>query len=691
MTDPKLKSQTTHAFKASKNLEAFINHAKYEIKLWSELPGFEWSSPKWPTHYNPVRFCNIKGVQNSPHKPIRDVDEMSSTFINFAKAYLRYKQHQKQTKVFRRGMTAMRLLEHSIIQDLGCADINRVEARHFTAASISIQTFGFQDTSGIGACLQKLAQDISTLNLSIAETCNWKNPYIGSHSTHLKNKHLSQEERQAKLPDDEGLLALAEIFSNGYSSEQDDEDVFISTITCLLLSAPMRISELGRFSKNVYKNTPDKFGTVQGHLNYWSPKTGEYVTKEIPAVICTHTEAAIARLMKITAEGRRLAEHYETNNLTFYRHSQCPSVGDDELLTSSQIAQALGYKRSNVASIFIHSITGNYTLKGWTLNKLWREVVLVRHKRLNPHFPYQLPATENSGTRIKMSNALICLRYRQLSSHQRTSPVLLSPYTPSSFSLRVNGAIQKRESKDVTMSIFLKHGYPNTKIRSHEMRHFLNTLAQEAGIPITAITQWSTRASNAQTSTYMHMSSERKAAKISSSRGRNLTLTLPPVTEADYNLRNKGPLISTRYGICLHPWTVTPCTKHADCLNCNDLLICKGHKRSNEAIIQERNRVYENFMAAKTRVDKGEKVANRWYEAHKFNLERLNLLVETLDSTDVPHGSPIRISGTSFTHEDRILYSTKPSEQVSTIQTQEHTNIDYHSDVLDCLKLLSEE
>lgn len=691
MTDPELQSQTTYACKVSKNLEAFINHAKYEIKLWSDLSGFEWSSPKWPTHHNPVRFCNIQGVQNSPHKPIRDVDELSSPFIDFAKAYLRYKQHQKQTKVFRRGMTAMRLLEHSIIQDLGCADINRVEARHFTAASISIQTFGFQDTSGIGACLQKLAQDISTLNLSIAETRNWKNPYIGSHSTHLKNKHLSQEERQAKLPDDEGLLALAEIFSNGYSSEQDDEDVFISTITCLLLSAPMRISELGRFSKNVYKNTPDKFGTGQGHLNYWSPKTGEYVTKEIPAVICTHTEAAIARLMKITAEGRRLAEHYETNNLKFYRHSQCPSVGDDELLTSSQIALALGYKHPNVASMFIHSITGNYTLKGWTLNKLWKEVVLVRHKHLNPHFPYQLSATENSGARIKMSNALICLRYRQLSSHQRTSPVLLSPYTPSSFSLRVNGAIQKRDTKDVTMSIFLKHGYPNTKIRSHEMRHFLNTLAQEAGIPIVAITQWSTRASNAQTSTYMHMSSERKAAKISSLRGKDITQTLPPVTEADYNLRNKGPLISTRYGICLHPWTVTPCTKHADCLNCNDLLICKGHKRSNEAIIQERNRVHENFMAAKSRIDKGEKVANRWYEAHKINLERLNLLLSTLDSTDVPHGSPIRISGTSFTHEARILHSTKPNQQVSTIEIQEHTNINYHSDVLDCIKLLPEE
>lgn len=691
MPNSEFQSQAIYASNASENIEAFISHARYEIKLWSDLPGFDWSSPKWPTHHHPVRFCNIQGVQNSPHKPIRDVDELSFPFIDFAKAYLRYKQHQKQTKVFRRSMTAMRLLEHSLIQDFGYADISRVDTRHFTAASISIQTFGFKDTSGIGACLQNLAEDISNLNLSIAETRNWKNPYIGAHSTHKKNKYLSQEERQAKLPDDEGLLALAEIFSNGYSSEQDDEDIFISTVTCLLLSAPMRISELGRFRKTVFKKTHDKYGTEQGYLNYWSPKTGEYVTKETPAVICAHTETAITRLIEITEEGRRLAAHYETNNLKFYRHSQCPSVDDDESLTSLQITQALGYNNSSTASSFIHSITGRFSLKGWTLNKLWREVVLVRHKQLNPHFPYQLPATENSGARIKMSKALICLRYRQLSSHQRTSPILLSSYTPSSYSLRVNGTIQKRATKDVSMSIFLKHDYPNTKIRSHEMRHFLNTLAQEAGIPMEAITQWSTRASNVQTSTYMHMSSERKAAKISELRGKNITQTLPPVTEADYNLRDKGPLISTRYGICLHPWTVTPCTKHADCLNCNELLICKGHKRSNEAIIRERDQVYENFMVAKSKIDKGEKVATRWFESHKKNLERLNLLVETINSTDIPYGSPIRILGTSFTHEDRILDSTKPDEQPSIIKIQEHTNVDYHADVLDCLKLLSEE
>lgn len=686
----KFQPLTTYASQVSSNLEAFISHAKYEITLWSDFPNFDWSSPKWPTHHNPVRFCNIQGIRNSPHKPITGADEMSSPFIDFAKAYLRHKQHKKKTKVFRRGMTAMRLLEHSLIQDLGRADINRVEARHFTAACISIQTFGYKDTSGIGASLEKLAQDISNLNLSIAETCNWKHPYVGAHSTHLKNKYLSHEERQAKLPDDEGLLALAEIFSNGYSSEQDDEDVFISSITCLLLSAPMRISELGRFSKTVYKVTSDKFGMEQGHLNYWSPKTGEYVTKEIPTIICTHTEAAITRLLKTTEEGRRLAEHYETNDFRFYRHSECPSVGDDELLTSLQIAQALGYKSPSMASGFIHSITGKYTLKEWTLSKLWREVILVRHKQLNPHFPYQLSAAENSGTRIKMSNAVICLRYRQLSSHQRTNPVLLSPYTSSCYSLRVNGAIQKRETKNVTMSIFLKHGYPNTKIRSHEMRHFLNTLAQEAGVPMEAITQWSTRASNAQTRTYMHMSSERKAANISEARGKTITQSLPPVTEADYNLRDKGPLISTRYGICLHPWTTTPCIKHADCLNCNELLICKGHKRSNEAIIQERNRVYENFTAAKQRIEKGEKVANRWFEAHKKNLEHLSLLVETLSSTTIPHGSPIRILESAFTHEDRILESIKPNEQFSVSKVQD-AKLEYHADVLDCLKLLSEE
>jgi hypothetical protein len=676
--------------KASENLNDFIRKAKHEIKLWSNLPGFDWGSTKWPTHNHPVRFCNIQGTYNSPHNAIKETEKMSIPFIEFAKAYLRYTQNQKETKVFRRAMTAMRLLEHSLIEDLGYADITRVETRHFTAASISIQTFDFSDTDGIGACLQKIAQDISSLNLSRAETCNWKHPYTGANSAYSKNKHLSEKKRREKLPDDEGLLALAEIFSNGYSSEQDDEDVFVSSTTCLLLSAPLRISELGRFTVTVFKEDSDKHGAKQHYLNYWSPKTGGYVTKEVPAVISDNTEEAIKRLKTITEEGRLLARHYETSD-KFYRHSGCPMVGDDDLLTPSQVTEALGYGSTNAASSLIHGITGKYTLSGWTLSRLWKEVILVRHNFLNPHFPYQIPAAKDSGARIRMSDALVCLRYRQLSSHQRTSPVFLTPYTLGSYSLRVNGVVQERATKNVSMSIFLKHGYPNIKIRSHEMRHFLNTMAQEADIPLEAITRWSTRASNAQTRTYMHVSSERKAEKISDLKTKTATQTLPPVTETDYDLRDKGPLITTKYGICLHPWTVSPCTKHADCLNCNDLLICKGHKRSNEAIIQERNRVYENFLATEQRINNGEKVANRWYEAHKHNLKRLDLLVQTLYKNEIPNGTPVRILGSNFTHENRILDATNPVESASKHQLQVRTTANYHVDVLDCIKLLSED
>lgn len=683
-------SQPKNDDKVSENLYEFIRKAKHEIKLWSNLHGFDWDSTKWPTHHHPVRFCNIQGTSSSPHNAIKDAEKMSFPFIEFAKAYLRHTQNQKETKVFRRGMTAMRLLEHSLIEALGCADITRVEARHFTAASISIQTFDFKDTDGIGSCLQKIAQDISTLNLSRAETCNWKHPYTGANSTYSKNKYLSDKTRSEKLPDDDGLLALAEIFSNGYSSEQDDEDVFISSISCILLSAPLRISELGRFTVSVLKTASDKYGTQQAYLNYWSPKTGVYVTKEVPRVISENTEEAIKRLKTITEEGRLLAKHYETSD-KFYRHSKCPLVGDDDLLTPLQAAQALGYARPNAASYLIYGATGNYTLSGWTLSRLWKEVVLKRHDILNPHFPYQIPATKDSGTRIKMSDALVCLRYRQLSSHQRTSPIFLTPFTLSSYSLRVNGAVQERSTKNVSMSIFLKHGYPNIKIRSHEMRHFLNTMAQEADIPMEAITRWSTRASNAQTRTYMHLSSERKAEKIAVLKTKTTARTLSPVTETDYNLRDKGPLITTRYGICLHPWTVSPCTKHADCLNCNELLICKGHKRSNDSIIQERNRVYENFKVAAQKINNGEKVANRWYEAHKHNLERLDLLVQILHNNEIPNGTPVRILGSNFTHEDRILDSANPIESASKAQLEVHTTANYHVDVLDCIKLLSED
>lgn len=667
-----------------KNLEAFISNARDKITLWSNLDGFDWYADCWPTHYWTVRFVNLTGRKSHRTHTIVNDQRMSKPFSDFAKAYLRYTQHLKPTRSFKFTIIALQLLEAALLElgDFPC--ITQVNQRHFDKACELLCFHNYKARAEIGSTLGRLATNIAQWHITTANIRFWRHPFHGhTHVSAQKNKLRSEKEQ--KLPNDDAILALAEVFANGFHDNQDDEDIFITCINCLLLCAPMRISEMLWFRTDLLRNELDSNGNNQAYLAYWVPKNGQYVRKEVPTIMADHAKEAVLRLKRITNEGRRLALHYESGATTFYRHGKCPNVTDDQILTRDQVVAALGLKSYNTAQTFLKEISGSYSLIGWTLNKLW-QVILLKHKELNPYFPYQVAIGPADRCKpLKMSESLICLRYKQLSLRCETSPVLLAPTNSNFYYNRLHDM-----SKNQSMSFFRKHGYGDISLRSHQLRHFLNTMAQEAGVAIEQITQWSTRASTAQTRVYMHQPSERQAQKIADKLIPTPLQISQPVTNEEYNIMDKGPIITTRYGICTHDYTLTPCQKHSDCLNCSELLMCKGHKRSIEAIQEERNRVAENFYAAKNKIDSGERVATRWYHSHSEHIERLNQLLQIMVDPSIQDGSPIQMRGKDFSHETRIT-AKKTENSNNTITDLNSIEANYSNELLECLRILKEE
>lgn len=668
---------------SNKNLEAFIKHAKDVIKLWSNLDGFNWHSMQWPTHDRCVRFINLKNRKWRKKSPPPQELVMSASFVDFAKAYLRYSQHVRPTKGLSRTIQMLRLIEASL-HELGtpCC-ITKLSQRHLDKACELMHTIGYGDSAGLGAALERLANAISQWGLTNTNIRFWKHPFQGnSHKT--TRKRLPHNDNNPKLPNDDAILALAEIFANGFHEKQDAETIFITCITCLLLCAPMRIGEILWYRKDLLREEKDAHGNNQLYLAYWVPKNGRFVRKEVPEIMAEHAKEAIKRLIEITDEGRRLARHYESGSTKFYRHTTCPEVPDDQVLTRDQVTAALGLKSYKSAQTFIKTLTGSIKITGLTLNKLWK-LVLKRHKSLNPHFPYQqAPRISDASRPLKMSESLICLRLFQLSTVRfSTSPILLAPSNSSFYINRLSNA-------EPTLNIFRKFGYGDLTLRSHQLRHFLNTLAQEAGLGIEQITQWSTRASSTQTRIYMHQDPKRQAEKIADQLNIAPIYEQKPITNNEYNIIEKGPIITTRYGICSHDYTLTPCQKHADCLNCSELLMCKGHKRSIESIRQERDRIAENLIASKAKIDAGHRVAGRWHEAHFKSLIRLDQLLKIMTDPSIENGSPIQMRGKDFSHERRIL--NKKYKMCEYIPSDINSiGIEYGSDLVDCLRLLSEE
>jgi hypothetical protein len=212
------------------------------------------------------------------------------------------------------------------------------------------------------------------------------------------------------------------------------------------------------------------------------------------------------------------------------------------------------------------------------------------------------------------------------------------------------------------------------------MRHFLNTAADEAGTDIEFITQWSGRASFQQTRDYIHRDQDRIAKQLGERFIPVNEVDPEPISKEEYDLREKGPIITTRYGVCMHPWTVSPCEKSGDCLNCSELLHCKGHKASLGAVIEERDHVKENLDVALAEIEAGRKVVTRWVEQFQKYLERLNAIVAMHTDPSIEDGSPVQMQGKDFSQAKRILAKTGP-EPLALSQ-------EYSSDLLAFMKNL---
>lgn len=608
---------------------------------------------------------------------------MHPRFTEFAKAFLRYQQQINPTKGIARQLTAMRILERALREDMGVPDITKIDQRHFDRA---VAIVGEHKRPGVlTGQLVGMLRKLADLFIVTGAARYWSNPYTGTAGDeYAYGAYAPSSVKAAKVADQGGILSIAQVFGRGYHEKLEDVDVMTTSLTALLLSAPMRISEPIRFRVDCLSQDMDRDGKVQYFLKYWVPKTREFARKPVPATMVETTIEAVRRLTEITEEGRRLAKYMEGSPRTFYRHKSCPNVPDDQVLTPAEVASALGFVHRKSVQDFIHKHTGFYRLTGFTLNSLWL-LVLKEHRELNPNFPYQELFTTTACPPPKMSEALICARRQQFALRKGTSPVLLTPFNSSFYSSRLSGAINKRRKNSRSMCFFTRHGFPPLKFKSHGVRHLLNQLARQRGVSIEVITAWSNRSSPRQTLTYLNDDPK----QIASLAAKDLSLAVEqtpkqPITSDEAELYGQGPFHRSRYGLCRRSWRAGPCNKFADCLNCSELLMCKGDKVALSSLIRDKSNLVGTYTAAREAIMRGERAASRWVEKATSQIERLNELLSIMSDKSVPEGSPIEVRGTDFTHEGTIV-EDKAREFGVKLLTRENLALEYGAELLACL------
>lgn len=618
---------------AKTNVDEFIRRCRDDLTVFGE--DLDWDSWNW------------KGVVNytkagAPSRGVKPEHILAEDFQPFAKAYVRYQQGHKPTKNIQE-IKAIRCVEPALIKVKGVADISQLDVAVLDeAATVAREQYG---SSGYhaGAHLERLGKFLSD-NEMIPASVSWKNP-IPRYEDRNRTGEKGKKQREKKLPSDYQLDYMAEMFANNL---QTPRDRYTTSIFGLGMCAPGRISEFQDLPVDCIHEEKDRKGVQRLGLRFYAGKGYGADIKWVSTPFVTIAKEAVKRLTELSEEGRKLAKWYEKHPDKFYRHLNCPNVAEDDPLSAEQICSAMGWKISKGGA---KSVAFNPSKQGILAIREAKGEITLRD--LNKYIHTQLPAGwpwKNKERGIKYSNALLCLRRDELHGNRGVSPVLL--WTPDNAQFTYD--LGPRKAK-YHKSIWERHGYKKPdgsviKVTSHQLRHLLNTVAQRGDLGQLDIAMWSGRANIHQNRTYNHMSEYEVLDKVKGLPGMAAMMgplekvkSHMPVTLKDLDAVGDGIAHVTEYGFCVHDFSMLPCQKHMDCINCTEQVCIKGDDEKLARLKMQRDKTQLQMEKAEFGMADGFYGADRWYEHQKKTLGRTNELIQLLESDDIEDGAVIRL------------------------------------------------
>ncbi|HDV6632644.1 TPA: hypothetical protein RJX14_001436 [Legionella pneumophila] len=616
---------------AVKNLAEFIRICKEELTVFGA--DLKWEENYWQTAN--ITFGNL----SQKTRLLDPKKTMQLPFLDFAKAYYRYQQGHKPTKS-RPEIRALKCVERALIEMTGKADIMALNYSVLDqSALIAKKNFSPGMAYHAGREIARLANFISEKNL-ISGKLDWKNPINRPRDT-IRTGVKARLQREKKLPGENLLNALADIFA---SNPTRPRDIFTSSVCAMLLCAPSRISEILALPVDCEVWQTKRDDSKAYGWRFQPGKGGTPCIKWIPDAMVSIAQEAISRIRNLTNEAREIAKWYENQPNLFYRHSNCPNVPEHQPLTAKEAALALGI-----------SVEDKYELQRFGFSYKDGDNTLSRlNKFAVAKLPKDFPWFDKERS-IKFSEALFCLQAKQLRTDMPKSPITIWRPTRNI----INNDLQSREASAgyFAPSIFDRYGFntAETKLKanSHQFRHFLNTMAQRGGLSQSEIARWSGRADIKQNRVYDHMS-EFELVDMIRSHDNALSLeqsleeiaeqiaTKIPMTRQEFNTFAMPTAHITEYGFCIHDFTMSPCQRFRDCLNCTEQVCIKGDRRIDH--LKERYAIVEKLRdKAAQEIKDGTAGADRWYQIHDLTEKRLRELINIMENPNIQNGAIIKL------------------------------------------------
>tara|TARA_R110000737_G_scaffold352273_1_gene397573 strand:+ start:7905 stop:10040 length:2136 start_codon:yes stop_codon:yes gene_type:complete len=658
---------------AEQNLKDFIEFSQKLPPLNEEM---EYKTAYWKRSANFIKF----GVSSRNRDKINQLDQ---SIMPFSKAYLTYSQTQNTTKN-PNEIKALRGLEAAMMKSHGTVEITQINSAVLDNAAQLVREALKGSAYHGGSHLEKLQKFL--VKKHIIPKFTWINPIKRAPDVVDKVGEEGKANREKKLPDEDALMALSEIFNLGESS-LCERDIFTTSGMPILLCAPARGSELFYLKTDCLHYDKDTKGNPAVGFNWYSGKGYGHEVEWIPDVMVPVAEKAVARINAMSKTARVWAEKMEQvveavdsgKTPLFPRHENCPDVVSDyTLLTLVQTANAMGYAKSSEGELESKSYVDNARAflkkrgvfeKGWKANDkkyCLHDLIPKLIERLPKGFPY-VPYEKGEDVKVKWSQALFCLHANELDTKKKT--IVTELWMPDINTLNEDLAITKKRHKKGELakirSVFERHNYPSSySLSSHQLRHMLSTIGKVNGMQDQVLSKWAARADEKHNRVYNHKTPQQykeTAALIQHHKNSANDLGLrefeisTPETLQEINSRSVQTAHVTEFGACVHDYIMSPCSKHRDCINCEEQMCVKGDEVKLARLNKRLEREKMLIEGDKNAVEDGLLNADRHYQKRLITIRRCEELIEILSDENVPDGSVVKLSMTSVSHLDQVM------------------------------------
>jgi hypothetical protein len=634
---------------AKKNLNDFIEHCKNNLILYQEQGGF--ASNTWRYDCGRKKHAMVFSKYAKKQNPY-SFEPLSEPFIQFAKAYVRYRQSEKQVTSIGDKLAVLRTLHDALVDVNGEADILKIdgvvqdEVRHLFDARYPGSDKLFRFGGHVVQLYEFLIEKAIAPDLPV-----WTNPWKRPKSKAEGTDKASREWQDDRCPSQHQMLALADCFARAES----EQDRYWSSALALLMFAPSRGTELSHLTIHSLHEEEGRLA-----VRWYAQKGYKFTKKWVPKVMENTVREAFSRLLDITQPARDAAKFAYDNPSVFMQHVGCitpPEFPINKPLNALQFAHAMNFAPSTIERL--KDKTEDFeSITAWNvLNAHQTEWIQEIRKAGNPNYQQlakhivdrystdEWPNVPKTGRPVWECLLLI----RENEFHAEFEPKRFSWVLPNINQL--NDQLNARPLENPIPTIFQRFGLKDEdgseiELTSHQLRVWLSTNAERAGMDSWKLAQWAGRSRIEDNKNYdLRTKEEREAQTIAileldarPTALQAVKINLP-VAYVDLGLNKVGVADVTEWGFCVHDFAMSPCTKGGECMTCKEHVCMKGMPKTLERIKLLEEQIESQLKKAKEASEQGAFGADRWESHLGWKLAHIRTQRVRMESEDTPEGA----------------------------------------------------